>query len=72
MVVDHCVGVVRPEIPPSNGWTKHYTLRWLARKGGYRRIYDAQAAARTRVERFQSSSQSASWDAYERCLKRLK
>ena len=60
-----------PEVATEQGWDKLTTLKYLARKGGFRGDYDQAAQARSSLQRYQSSKIEASWDEYQNFLKTL-
>ena len=60
-----------PEVAAERAWSKQETLQHLARKGGFAGKFDAAAAARAKVVRYQSSKISATWEEYQNFIKGL-
>ena len=60
-----------PEVAAERAWSKQETLQYLARKGGFAGKFDAAAAARAKVVRYQSSKISATWEEYQNFVKGL-
>lgn len=71
LFIDGCRSTFLPEVAAERSWSKQETLEHLARKGGFGGKFDAAAAARAKVVRYQSSKISATWEEYQNFLKGL-
>jgi uncharacterized protein (TIGR00296 family) len=60
-----------PEVAADRGWTKEEALTHLAAKARFAGAYDEAAMARSRVVRYKSSKQAATWEEYQAFLRRL-
>jgi uncharacterized protein (TIGR00296 family) len=58
-----------PEVAKEQRWGQAEALRHLAAKGGFPGEYGADALARSKVIRYQSSKISATWDEYQAFIK---
>lgn len=64
LFIDGCQSTFLPEVASEQGWDKMETLRYLARKGGFRGKLDESALKRARVERYQSAKHKVTWEQY--------
>ena len=60
-----------PQVALEHKWDKMEALAHLARKGGYGKKFDEEALKRCKVERYQASRESATWDEYQSYVKTL-
>lgn len=54
-----------PHVAQERKWSKMEALAHLAKKGGYTKKFDEEALKRSKVERYQASRESATWDEYQ-------
>jgi uncharacterized protein (TIGR00296 family) len=69
--IDHCVGMYLPDVPVQRGWTQIETLARLAAESHFPGVYDAEAIARSSVDRFRCSSCSVNWTDYQHYIEGL-
>jgi uncharacterized protein (TIGR00296 family) len=68
LFIDKFTATFLPEIAVEYNWTKEVTLSYLAKKSGFKGAFDDAAIARSRLERYQSSACTATWEEYQQYI----